>query len=100
MKIRTRADDGATLVQFRIDHPMETGQRVDPKTKEKVPAHFIQTIMVDLNGKPAAVINAGAAVSRDPLLSVRLKGTKAGDTVKVTWQDTKGGTESAEAKVD
>ena len=37
-KIKTRPKDGATEILVLVDHAMETGQRVDPKTKEKIPA--------------------------------------------------------------
>jgi len=78
---------------------METGQRVDPKTKEKIPAHFIQKLSFTLNGKEVAVVDLGVAVSKDPLVGVKLKGAKAGDKVKVTWSDNKGESNNAEATV-
>jgi sulfur-oxidizing protein SoxZ len=98
-KIRTRPKDGATEILVLVNHPMETGQRVDAKTKEKVPAHFIQKLTVELNGKTVADVNMGAAVSKDPLLAVAVKGTKAGDMVKVSWSDNKGEKGSADAAV-
>ncbi len=98
-KIKTRPKDGATEILVLVNHPMETGQRVDPRTKEKVPAHFIQNLTIELNGKPVAVASMGAAVSKDPLVGVSVKGTKAGDKVKVSWSDNKGESGSAEAAV-
>ncbi|MEK7796966.1 MAG: thiosulfate oxidation carrier complex protein SoxZ, partial [Pseudomonadota bacterium] len=81
--MRTKTQDGATEVLVLVSHPMETGQRVDPKTKEKIPAHFIQKLSFTLNGKEVAVVDLGVAVSKDPLVGVKLKGAKAGDKVKV-----------------
>ncbi len=98
-RIRTKTQDGATEVLVLVSHPMETGQRVDPKTKEKIPAHFIQKMTFALNGKEVAVANLGVAVSKDPLVGVKLKGAKAGDKVKVTWSDNKGESNTAEATV-
>ena len=63
-RIRTKTQDGATEVLVLVSHPMETGQRVDPKTKEKIPAHFIQKLSFTLNGKEVAVVDLGVAVSR------------------------------------
>ena len=40
-KIKTRPKDGATEILVLVNHPMETGQRVDAKTKEKIPAHWV-----------------------------------------------------------
>jgi sulfur-oxidizing protein SoxZ len=90
MKMRTKTANGETEVMVLIDHPMETGQRVDPKTKEKIPPHFIQKLTFSLNGKEVAVADLGVAVSKDPLVKVKVKGTKPGDKVKVTWSDNKG----------
>jgi sulfur-oxidizing protein SoxZ len=99
MKVRTKAADGATEIQALVSHPMETGQRVDAKTKEKIPAHFIQKMTFQLNGKDVAVVDTGVAVSKDPLISVRVKGAKAGDKVKVNWTDNKGESGSADTTV-
>lgn len=98
-RIRTKTQDGATEVLVLVSHPMETGQRVDPKTKEKIPAHFIQKMTFTLDGKEVAVANLGVAVSKDPLVGVKIKGAKAGAKVKVTWSDNKGESNTAEATV-
>jgi sulfur-oxidizing protein SoxZ len=89
-KIRTRTQDGLTDVLVLVSHPMETGLRTDPKTKEKIPPHFIQKMDFFLNGKEVASANLGTAVSKDPLIGIKLKGAKPGDKIKVTWSDNKG----------
>lgn len=98
-KIKTRQKDGGTEILTLINHPMETGQRVDRKTKEKIPAHYIQVLTVELNGKAVADISMGPAVSKDPLVSVLVKGAKAGDKVKVSWTDNKGTKGGSDATV-
>jgi len=98
-KIKTRAKNGATEVLVLVNHPMETGQRVDPKTKEKIPAHFIQKMTIELNGKPVAVADLGVAISKDPLVGVMINGAKAGDKVKASWTDNKGESGNAETSV-
>jgi sulfur-oxidizing protein SoxZ len=100
MKIRTRTQEGQIEVQVLIPHPMETGQRTDKQTKQKIPAHFIQQVTLEHNGKVVAALNTGPAVSEDPLFSFRLKTAKNGDKLKVTWKDNKGEGASAEAVVD
>jgi sulfur-oxidizing protein SoxZ len=97
-KIKTRPKDGATEILVLVNHPMETGNRVDAKTKEKIPAHFIQKLTVEVNGKPVAVADLGVAVSKDPLIGVAVK-AKTGDKVKVNWSDNKGETGTAETAV-
>ena len=91
-KIRTRPKDGTgTEILVLVTHPMETGQRPDPKDKDKkIPAHWIQKLTVELNGKTVADVDMGVAVSRDPLVAIAVKTAKAGDKLKVSWTDNKG----------
>jgi sulfur-oxidizing protein SoxZ len=97
-KIRTRPSGSNTEILVLVNHPMETGQRKDKKTKKKVPAHYIQKLTIALNGKEVAVADLGVAVSKDPLVGIKVKGAKSGDRVKVSWSDNKGengGTETS-----
>jgi sulfur-oxidizing protein SoxZ len=100
IKIRTRNSDGAAEVLVLINHPMETGQRTDKQTKQKIPAHFIQHVTLEHNGKVVVAAATGGAVSEDPLLGFKLKNAKNGDKLKVSWSDNKGESGSAETKVD
>ncbi len=70
-----------------VNHPMETGQRVDGKTNRKIPAHYIQKMVFELNGQQVAVADTGSGVSRRPLIAVRLKGARTDDTISVNWTD-------------
>ena len=97
--IRTRPHDGATEILVLVEHPMETGLRINPKTKKKIPAHFIEWLTISVNGKPVAETNLSTAISKDPLLGVLVKGAKSGDTVTVSWRDNKGETGGARAQV-
>jgi sulfur-oxidizing protein SoxZ len=78
---------------------METGLRKDKKTGEKIPAHFIQEVNCEHKGKNVMVAHWGVAISKNPYLSFKFKGAAAGDTVKVSWVDNKGDTDTAEDKV-
>lgn len=98
-KLKTRAQDGATEILILVNHPMESGQRIDPKTKQKIPAHFIQKMTIALNGKTVAVADLGQAVSKDPLIAVAVKNAKPGDKVKVNWTDNIGESGDAESTV-
>lgn len=89
-KIRTKTTNDETEILVRIDHPMEDGRRLDPRTKSRIPPHFIQKITFTLNGKEFAVADLGSAVSKDPLVKVKVRGAKPGDKVKVGWSDNKG----------
>jgi sulfur-oxidizing protein SoxZ len=99
-KIRTRNQEGAVEVLVLVNHPMETGLRKDKATGKVIPAHFIQELVVELNGKPMAIASMGIGVSENPLLGFRSKVAKNGDKLKISWKDNKGETGTAEAVVD
>ena len=99
-KVRTRTQDGLVEVMVLVNHPMETGQRRDRKTKKLIPAHFIQELTLEHNGKLAATAIMGVGISENPLVSFRLKDAKNGDKLRVAWHDNRGETGGAEAVVD
>jgi sulfur-oxidizing protein SoxZ len=98
-KIRTKTRDGVTDVLVLVDHPMETGLRTDRNTKKKIPAHFIQKLTFSLNGKEVASTDLGPAVSKDPLIGIKLKDAKPGDKIKINWSDNQGKSGGGEATV-
>jgi sulfur-oxidizing protein SoxZ len=99
IKVRATLSGDVTTVKALIKHPMETGQRKDKKTGEKIPAHFIQEVKCEHNGNAVMTALWGAAVSKNPYLSFKFKGAKAGDTVKMNWVDNKGQSDSTETTV-
>jgi len=99
-KIRTRTQEGAVEVLVLVTHPMETGLRKDKASGKAIPAHFIQELNIELNGKLMASASMGIGVSENPLLGFRSKTAKNGDKLKITWKDNMGETGTAEAKVD
>jgi len=99
-KIRTRTQEGMIEVLVLVNHPMETGLRKDKATGKPIPAHFIQELNLEMNGKPAINAKTGIGVSENPLLGFRFKNAKNGDKVKVTWKDNMGESGSAEAVVE
>ena len=99
-KIRTRTQEGATEILVLVNHPMETGMRKDKASGKAIPAHFIQELKIELNGKLMASASMGIGVSENPLLGFRSKTAKNGDKLKITWKDNMGETGTAEAKVD
>ncbi len=98
IKLRTKVKGDLVEVKALIKHPMETGLRKDKKTKEKIPAHFIQEVIVEANGKQVLSADWNTSVSKNPYLSFSYKG-KSGDAVKLSWSDNTGKSDSAEATV-
>ena len=98
MKIRAQMKGDVAEVRVLMSHPMETGQRKDNDGKT-VPAHFIQTMTIALNGKTVVAGQLNTSVSRNPVFGFKVKGAKAGDKVTVSWKDNKGDTRTDEATV-
>jgi len=99
IKVRAKVTGGVTEVKALINHTMETGQRKDAKTGKLVPAHFIQELTCTHNGETVLAAEWGVAISKNPYLSFKFSGAKAGDTLKVSWVDNKGETDSIETKI-
>jgi sulfur-oxidizing protein SoxZ len=98
MKIRASLKGALTEIKVLMIHPMETGRRKND-LGDVEPAHFIQLVTATLNGKPVMEAQWGTGVSRNPYLTFRLKGAKAGDKVAVNWVDNKGETGAIETAV-
>jgi len=98
IKIRAQIKGDTTDVKVLLNHPMETGQSRDPRG-QLIPAHFIQTVTVTLNGKPVMEADLSQGVSKNPFLSFRIKGAKAGDKLTVTWVDNMGDKNSETAAI-
>jgi sulfur-oxidizing protein SoxZ len=98
MKMRATLAGGNTDVRVLMTHPMETGQRKDADGK-LLPMHFIQNVLVKVNGKTVMEGQISQAVSRNPVFSFRLKGGAKGDNIEISWVDNKGDTNKTEAAV-
>jgi len=99
IKIRAKLSGDVTTVKALIKHPMDTGLVKDKKTGKVIPAHFIQEVTCEHGGNKVMTAMWGAAVSKNPYLSFKFAGAKAGDTLKLSWVDNKGDSDSAETQV-
>ncbi len=98
IKIRAKESKGAVTVKALMKHPMETGQRKDKKTGDKIPAHFIQEVVAKANGEQVITVHWGPAVSKNPYLTFVYNGSK-GDKVELTWTDNQGNKDTKIAEV-
>lgn len=99
IRMRVKLDGDVADVRVLIGHPMETGLRIDPRTNEPVPMHFIKTVTARLNGTPVMEAQWSRAVSRNPYLQFRIRGAKPGDEVSISWVDNRGETDSTAARI-
>jgi sulfur-oxidizing protein SoxZ len=99
IKIRATEKDGITEVKALFTHPMETGTRKDAATGELVPAHFIQEVVCEVNGKTVMTGQWSGGISKNPYFSFKFKGGKKGDIVKLSWVDNQGGKDTTEEPI-
>ena len=90
IKIRATLNGDVCVVKSLIKHEMETGLRKDAKTGKLIPAHFIQELVCEHNGRPVLNANWGTAISKNPYLSFEFRGAKAGDKITLSWMDNQG----------
>ncbi len=98
IRVRATSKDDITEVQALIQHPMDSGFVKDSKG-ELIPAHFIQKLTFEHDGKPVFAADWGGGISKDPYVKFAFKGAKKGDEIKVTWSDNKGATDTTTAKI-
>ena len=96
--MRATLAGGFTDIRVLMTHPMETGLRKDQDGK-LVPMHFIQSVIVKVNGRTVVDSQTSQAVSRNPVFSFRVKGGARGDKIEVSWLDNHGETNSTETAV-
>lgn len=90
MKIRAQMMGDVVDIKVLMLHIMETGLRKDAKTGKVIPAHFIQSVSAEVNGKTVIEAQWGVAVSKNPFLGFKIKGAKPGDKVVINAIDNKG----------
>ncbi len=98
MKIRAQLKGDVTEIKILMSHAMETGQRKDAAGKT-IPAHFIQSMTIEVAGKKVVDGQIGTSVSRNPVFGFKMKGAKVGDRVVVNWVDNKGDKRTDETAV-
>ena len=99
IKVKAKAKGNTVTVKALISHPMETGLRKDKKTGKVIPAHFVQEVKAVHGGNDVFVANWSGGISKNPYLSFKFDGGKKGDSLKVSWNDNKGGGDSVDAKI-
>lgn len=98
MRMSAKLKDDVTEVKMVINHPMETGRKKDD-FGQLIPAHFIQQLVVTLNGKPVFETQWGTGIAKNPYLTFRIKGAKVGDKLETNWVDNLGETGTGEVIV-
>jgi sulfur-oxidizing protein SoxZ len=98
IRVRAITNGEITEVQTLIQHPMDSGFVRDAKG-EVIPAHFIEELTFEYDGRKVFVADWGTAVSKDPYVKFSFKGGNKGDDLKVSWIDNKGETDATIVKI-
>ena len=99
VKIPKTAKAGDIItIKTLISHKMESGQRKDKKTGEKIPRKIINNFKAEFNGKLVFETDIKAAVSANPYIQFKAKVTESGE-FKFTWTDDDGSVYSTSKKI-
>jgi len=98
IRLRAKMKGDKAEIKAIITHPMSTGLAKDKKTGEIIPAHYIQEVIVEADGKTILTGDWGGSISKNPYFSFRYNG-KAGTKIKLTWKDNKGESDTKEATI-
>jgi sulfur-oxidizing protein SoxZ len=85
-------------IKTLISHKMETGNRKDKKTGEKIPRLIINSFVAKFNGKQVFQSKMHPSISANPYIAFFLKVPGAGE-FEFIWTDDKGKTWSAKKKL-
>ncbi len=101
VKVPKTAAKGEVLeIKTLITHKMESGQRKDKKTGDKIPRKIINKFVCAFNGKEVFSADWHPAISANPFMSFYTTATESG-TFEFTWTDDDGSvyTKTAELTV-
>lgn len=85
----TAAKGDIIEIKTLISHVMETGQRKDKKTGEKIPRHIINKFTCTFNGTPVFSSDWHPAVAANPYLAFSYRAVESG-TLHFEWVDDDG----------
>lgn len=86
---RTAEKDEVITIKTLISHKMESGQRKDKKTGEKIPRKIINKFTAKFNGTQVFSVDILPAVSANPFLQFNVKVPESGE-FEFTWVDDDG----------
>ena len=90
VKLPKQAKKGEVIqIKTLISHKMESGQRKDKKTGEKIPRMIINKFVCTFNGKEVFSADWHGAISANPYMSFYTMATESGE-FEFTWTDDSG----------
>jgi sulfur-oxidizing protein SoxZ len=90
VKVPSKASAGEIItIKTLINHNMESGQRKDAKTGEKIPRKIIKQFDATFNGQTVISVNLDPAISANPYFQFQAKVDKSGE-FHFKWTDDDG----------
>ena len=85
-------------VKALVAHKMESGQRKDRKTGEKIPRMIINKFVAKFNGQEVFSADWHGAISANPYIAFYMKAEKSGE-LELSWTDDDGKTVTAKKSI-
>ncbi len=99
VKVPKTATEGEIIeIKTLISHQMESGQRKDKKTGEKIPRKIINKFTCTYNGVEVFSADWHPAISTNPYMAFNTVATESG-TLEFTWVDDDGSVYTKTAKL-
>ena len=99
VKVPKTATKGEIIeIKTLISHKMESGQRKDKKTGEKIPRMIINKFTCTYNGVEVFSADWHPAISANPYMAFNTVATESG-TLEFTWVDDEGSVYTKTAKL-
>ena len=95
IKVRSQRFETYIEIKVLLSHPMENGRNRDPHGI-LIPAHFIQELIIEHNGKTVINADLGGSLSKNPFFTFRLPHGYSGHQLTVRWIDNLGLNDNAE----
>jgi sulfur-oxidizing protein SoxZ len=100
VKVAKTAKKGEVIqIKTLIAHKMESGQRKDKKTGEKIPRMIINSFMCTYNGQEVFACDWHPAISANPYMAFYVRAAESG-TLDFKWTDDDGQVYEKSAEVN
>jgi len=99
MRLSAISIDGTVKLRALLDHPMESGKRLDKRGKA-IDASYLQQLIVKQGDKILVSSDIGANLSKNPYFSFEFEGIDIGQELTLEWTDEKGELRSATVTVE
>ena len=99
IKVRAKASGDVITVKALMSHPMQPEGQKNAKTGEPIPSNYITEVKGEHNGNVVMMAHWSGGISKNPYISFKFKGGSSGESIKISWVDNNGKSDSIEAKI-